>query len=55
MDTLMKEDEFLKPDSDSQSKEDQLPQDLLNEIDLVLGELFKKKIIPHKKIHLLLD
>lgn len=43
MDTLMKEDEFLKPDSDSQSKEDQLPQDLLNEIDLVLGEAVQEK------------
>lgn len=39
----MKEDEFLKPDSDSQSKEDQLPQDLLNEIDLVLGEAVQEK------------
>ncbi len=43
MDELMKEDEFLKPDSESQSKEDQLPQELLNEIDLVLGEAVQEK------------
>lgn len=39
----MKDDEFLKPDSDFQSKEDQLPQELLNEIDLVLGEAVQEK------------
>jgi 23S rRNA U2552 (ribose-2'-O)-methylase RlmE/FtsJ len=43
MDELMKEDEFLKPDSESQSQEDQLPQELLNEIDLVLGEAVQEK------------
>jgi hypothetical protein len=43
MDESMKDDEFLKPDSDFQSKEDQLPQELLNEIDLVLGEAVQEK------------
>lgn len=39
----MKDDEFLKSDSDFQSTDDQLPQELLNEIDLVLGEAVKEK------------
>lgn len=39
----MKEDEFLKPDSETQSNEDQLPQELLKEIDLVLGEAVQEK------------
>jgi hypothetical protein len=43
MDELMKDDEFLKSDSDFQSTDDQLPQELLNEIDLVLGEAVKEK------------
>jgi hypothetical protein len=47
MDESMKDDEFLKPDSDFQSKEDQLPQELLNEIDLVLGEAVQEKEQSH--------
>ncbi len=43
MDEIMKDDEFLRPDSDFQSAEDQLPQELLNEIDLVLGEAVQEK------------
>lgn len=39
----IKDDEFLNPDSETQSNDDQLPQELLNEIDLVLGEAVQEK------------
>ena len=41
----MIEDEFLKSDAET-SDENQLPQELLNEIDLVLGEAVKEKDFP---------
>jgi hypothetical protein len=57
MDEIMKDDEFLKPDSDFQSADDQLPQELLNEIDLVLGEAVQEKDTSHSlsNVHQSLD